>query len=82
LRLRQIDVMGLQYGAEVALELAASQPELVRRLVLAIAPAAERPGSIKQPRLMIDVTGSGADPFGAGSQVLAKQVNAFLRSRA
>jgi len=82
LRLRQIDVMGLQYGAEVALELAASQPELVRRLVLAIAPAAERLGSIKQPRLMIDVAGSGADPFGAGSQVLAKQVNAFLRSRA
>ncbi len=29
LRLRQIDLLGVQYGAEVALELAASRPELV-----------------------------------------------------
>ena len=82
LRLRQIDLMGVQYGAEVALELAASQPELVRRVVLAAIPAVERLGSVKQPRLLIDVAGYGADPFGAGSQVLAKQVNSFLCSRA
>ena len=80
LRLRQIDVMGVKYGAEVAMELAASQSELVRRLVLVV-PAAERLGSVKQPRLLIDVAGYGPDPFGAGSQALAKQVNAFLRSR-
>jgi pimeloyl-ACP methyl ester carboxylesterase len=82
LRLRQIDVLGIQYGAEVAVELAISRPELVRRLVLAIVPAAERLSSVKQPRLVVDVAGSGADPFGAGSQALAKQVNAFLRGRA
>ena len=82
LRLRQIDVLGVQYGAEVAVELAVSQPELVRRLVLAIVPAAERLSSVRQPRLVIDAAGHGADPFGAGSQVLAKQVNAFLRGRA
>jgi len=82
LRLRQIDLMGVQYGAEVAVELAASQPELVRRLVLATAAAAERLGSVKQPRLVIDIAGYGADPFGAGSQALAKRVNAFLRNRA
>ena len=34
LRLRQIDLLGVQYGAEVALELAAARPELIRRLVL------------------------------------------------
>jgi pimeloyl-ACP methyl ester carboxylesterase len=82
LRLRQIDLMGVQYGAEVAIELAASQPDLVRRLVLATVPAAERLGSVRQPRLVIDIAGYGGDPFGAGSQALAKQVNAFLRSRA
>ena len=41
LRLRQIDLLGVQYGAGVALELAAARPELVRRLVLAGAPTAE-----------------------------------------
>ena len=82
LRLRQIDVLGVQYGAEVAVELAVSQPELVRRLVLAIVPAAERLSSVRQPRLVVDVAGYGADPFGTGSQALAKQVNAFLRGRA
>ena len=40
LRLRQIDVLGFRFGAEVALQLAASKPELVRRLVL-VAAAAE-----------------------------------------
>ena len=40
LRLRQIDVLGVQYGAGVALELAAARPELVRRLVLVCIPAA------------------------------------------
>src|ERR1700674_3346794 len=42
LRLRQIDLLGVQYGAEIALELAAARPELVRRLVLAGVPSAER----------------------------------------
>ena len=64
------------------MELAAAQPELVRRLVLTVVPAAERLSSVKQPRLLVDVAGYGPDPFGAGSQALAKQVNAFLRSRA
>ena len=34
LRLRQIDLLGFQFGAAVALDLAAARPELVRRLVL------------------------------------------------
>ena len=78
LRLRQIDLLGVQYGAEVALELAASRPELVRRLVLAGVPTAERSGVAKQQRLMINVTDYGDDPFDAPSPALAKQISAFL----
>jgi pimeloyl-ACP methyl ester carboxylesterase len=78
LRLRQIDLLGVQYGAEVALELAASRPELVRRLVLAGVPTAERLGMAKQQRLMINVADYGDDPFDAASPALAKQISAFL----
>jgi pimeloyl-ACP methyl ester carboxylesterase len=78
LRLRQIDLMGVQYGAEVALELAAARPELVRRLVLAGVPTAERLGVAKQQRLMIDVADYGNDPFDAASPALARQLSAFL----
>lgn len=78
LRLRQIDVLGVQYGAEVALELAATRPDLVRRLVLAGIPSPERLGLIRQPRLVINVADHGNDPFGAGSRGLAKQADAFL----
>jgi pimeloyl-ACP methyl ester carboxylesterase len=81
LRLRQIDLLGVQYGAEVAIALAASRPELVRRVVLVGVPAAERLASVKQPRLVLGSADCGDDPFGAGSPVLAQQVNAFLRSR-
>jgi pimeloyl-ACP methyl ester carboxylesterase len=42
LRLRQIDVLGFRFGAGVALELAVSKPDLVRRLVLVAAPPMER----------------------------------------
>lgn len=39
LRLRQIDVLGLRYGAEVAIALSNARPDLVRRLVLIAVPA-------------------------------------------
>jgi pimeloyl-ACP methyl ester carboxylesterase len=42
LRLRQIDVLGLRFGAAVALDLAATRPELVRRLVLVGTPPMDR----------------------------------------
>jgi pimeloyl-ACP methyl ester carboxylesterase len=79
LRLRQIDLLGVQYGAEVALELAAARPQLVRRLVLAGVPAAERLPVVEQPRLVVDVTGYGDEPFDAAPQALAKQIGVFLR---
>jgi pimeloyl-ACP methyl ester carboxylesterase len=80
LRLRQIDLLGVQYGAEVALELAAARPQLVRRLVLAGVPAAERLPVVKQQRLVVDVAGHGDDPFDAAPQALAKQIGMFLTS--
>ena len=78
LRLRQIDLLGVQHGAEVALELAAARPELVRRLVLAGVPTAERLGAAKQQRLMLNVADYGGDAFDAASPALAKQISAFL----
>jgi len=82
LGLRQIDLLGVQYGAEVALELAAARPQLVRRLVLAGVPSAERLPVVKQQRLVVDVAGYGDDPFDAAPQALAKQIDVFLRSAA
>jgi pimeloyl-ACP methyl ester carboxylesterase len=78
LRLRQIDLLGIQYGAEVAVELAVSRPELVRRLVLAGVAAAERLGAAKQQRLMINAADYGGDPSDAVPPALAKQISAFL----
>ena len=80
LRLRQIDLLGVQYGAEVALELAAARPELVRRLVLAGTPSAERLSVAKQQRLLINVSAYGDSPFDAAPPALAAQIGAFLRS--
>ena len=59
LRLRHVDVLGVGFGAAVALELAASQPELVRRLVLAGTPPMDRIPRVKQPSLVIR---SNTDP--------------------
>jgi pimeloyl-ACP methyl ester carboxylesterase len=53
LRLRQIDLLGVQTGAAVALELAAAKPELVRRLVLIGVPLGERLPSVKQSALIM-----------------------------
>jgi pimeloyl-ACP methyl ester carboxylesterase len=78
LRLRQIDVLGIQFGAEVAMELAAARPELVRRLVLAGVTAAQRLALIKQPRLIVDIAVRDDDLFEPASQVFAKQIGPFL----
>jgi pimeloyl-ACP methyl ester carboxylesterase len=55
LRLRQIDLLGMRFGAGVALELAASHPELVRRLVLVSAPTLEALPIIKQECLVMRI---------------------------
>lgn len=63
LRLRQIDVLGFRFGAAVALQLAATKPELVRRLVLIGTPPLEQKlPLIKQVSLVMRVKlGNGDD---------------------
>ena len=78
LRLRQIDLLGVQYGADVALALNVARPELVRRLVLV--GAVERSLPAKQPRLMVDLKDYGGDPFAAVASTLARRVSSFLHS--
>jgi pimeloyl-ACP methyl ester carboxylesterase len=82
LRLRQIDVLGVQYGAGVALELAAARPELVRRLVLAAVPTVDTLPGIAQKRLLINLTPYDEPPFDTAAQALTRQISAFLSSRA
>jgi pimeloyl-ACP methyl ester carboxylesterase len=82
LRLRQIDLLGVQYGAGVAMELAAARPELVRRLVLAGAPTADALSKVKQQRLIVDVTDCAEDEFNAAAQATAKKISTFLSSHA
>jgi pimeloyl-ACP methyl ester carboxylesterase len=53
LRLRHVDVLGVGFGGAVALELAARNPELVRRLVLFGTPPMDRIPPVKQPSLLI-----------------------------
>ncbi len=55
LRLRQIDVLGFRFGAGVALELAVSKPDLVRRLVLVAAPPMEPLPVIRHESLVMRV---------------------------
>jgi pimeloyl-ACP methyl ester carboxylesterase len=55
LRLRQIDVLGFRFGAGVALELSASKPDLVRRLVLVASPPMDGLPVIKQESLVMRI---------------------------
>ncbi len=53
LRLRQIDLLGVNTGAAVALELAAAKPDLVRRVVMVGMPAADLLPTVKQQGLIL-----------------------------
>jgi len=55
LRLRQIDILGFGFGAGVALEMAASRVDLVRRLVLVAVPPMERLPVIPKESLILRV---------------------------
>lgn len=81
LRLRQIDVLGIQHGAGVALALAATRPELVRRLVLAAIPEGAELPAVTQKRLLVDVASHGEHAFDTAAEVLVEQIGAFLSSR-
>lgn len=59
LRLKQIDLLGVRFGAAVALELAALRQDLVRRVVLFGPPPLERIPAVRQACLVIR---TAADP--------------------
>jgi len=61
LRLRRIDLLGVHGGANVALALAASTPELVRRLVLLGVPHIEALPTVRQSALVIGTRPDGAE---------------------
>ena len=73
-----IDVLGVEYGAGVALALAAARPELVRRLVLAAVPTGDELPVVTQRRLLVDVAAYGNRPFDAAAETLIRQISAFL----
>ncbi len=53
LRLRRIDLLGVRFGAAVALELGAARADLVRRLVLVGVPAMDRLPPAKQESIVL-----------------------------
>jgi len=55
LRLRQIDVLGFDSGAAVAVELAIAKPDLVRRVVLVAAAPTERWTLLRQPAFVLSI---------------------------
>jgi len=77
LRLRQIDLLGVSSGGAIALELAASRPDLVRRVVLVNVPVMDPGPKVKQETLVLR-NDRAADPFEAAPKELAKQIGAFL----
>lgn len=97
LRLRQIDLYGMNTGAAVALELAAAKPDLVRRLVLVGIPTADPLPAVKQQALVMRTRLEGSEglprakaalPNGTfvdvpdtQPQLLAEQISAFLSGK-
>ena len=87
LRLRKIDLLGVEDGCEVAVEMALSMPELVRRVVLvrgvagsATATAAtSRAAQIKQPTLALPL--DPADVLLSNPATIAKLAEPFLNQR-
>ena len=76
LRLRRIDVLGVGFGAAVALELAAARPDLVRRLVLAAVPPKDREPAATQETLVLE---DADELLGATPAAPAKHIRSFLR---
>ncbi len=75
LRLRQIDILGVEYGANVALNVAAANLGLVRRLVLVGLDATE-----SRPYLEPNVL-SLPESMTAAAEILVSQVRGFLDAR-
>lgn len=72
LRLRQIDVLGFRFGANVAVELATSKPELVRRLILVAPPPMDNLTVVKQETLVVRIKPRPSDDAQWAQRTLAK----------
>jgi len=70
LRLRQIDVLGVQYGAGVAARTCCARPELVRRLVLAGVPTGEHLPVVAQQAFAHRPSPYGERPFDTAAETL------------
>lgn len=86
LRLRKIDLLGVEDGAGVALMLARAQPDRVRRVVIAAANPQGLGASATQPCLTLRLGAGGAaefplDAFSSDPAGLARAVSAFLNLR-
>ena len=80
LRLRKIDLLGLEDGCEVAVELALSHPELVRRVVLVAANAtAGRASQANQPALVLRL--EPPDVLMSNPAAIATATGPFLNQR-
>jgi pimeloyl-ACP methyl ester carboxylesterase len=78
LRLRQIDVLGLREGSEVAIELALARRDLVRRVVLIGGASSERIGKALPQVETIDAADFPDDASDAASQDLVRRIDRFL----
>lgn len=76
LRLRQIDLFGMYRGAEVAVELAAANSELVRRLVLVGIPGAART-AVPNGKL-VHIADFSGELLAAAPKSVSQQIGAFL----
>jgi pimeloyl-ACP methyl ester carboxylesterase len=81
LRLRKIDLMGIRRGAEVAVELAAADPELVRRLVLVGVESREvlaKARTAVPNGKLVDVVNYSDDIFTTAPKTVSQHIGAFL----
>ena len=82
LRLRHIDVLGVDDGGAVAAALATDQPELVRRVVVVACDPRVVAGSVRQPLCLLRLGDEGGefadDVFESGPEALARAVATFL----
>jgi len=75
MRFRQVDLLGVEFGAAVAAELALARPKVVRRVAVAGAPADARLPLVNQPLLDLKAVDVEARPA-----PVARQLEEFFAS--
>ena len=78
LRLRKIDLLGVEDGCSVAVELAVQKPDLVRRVAFVSSAAVERASRLVQPSQLIKFP---ADAFESNLAGVVKATGQFLNHR-